>query len=285
MTAGWCPILRAITRDQNLYAVQAAESSSESGQDEIDQRDRGGVTAPAGNGRKSRGSAELVYERLRSAIINGELAQAAVLSQVELARRFGVSRTPLREALRMLQAEGFVHAELNRKVHVASFSVEDLEQLYAARIVLESLGISLSVPHMTDEDFAALHRCLDQMEADANRRDFEAWELPHVEFHQRLVSYSSDRTIAMIRQLADGARRYRRVFLSEGPGAWRATVVEHAAILAACETRDVRLAASELARHFARTALTVIAMVDPGHDPAPVRAALALVVPETSAAL
>lgn len=236
--------------------------------------------ARAGDGRRSRGSAEVVYERLRNAIINGELAQAAVLSQVDLARRFGVSRTPLREAIRMLQAEGFVHAELNRRVRVASFSVGDLEQLYAARIVLEALGISLSVPQMSADDFAALHDCLARMDEYADQRDFDKWEQPHVEFHHRLVAYASDRTTGMIRQLADGARRYRRVYIREGPGAWRTAVAEHKAIVAACEASDARLAASELARHFARTALTVIAMVDPSHDPAPVRAALALVAPD-----
>lgn len=179
----------------------------------------------------------------------------------------------------MLQAEGFIQAELNRKVRVASFSVGDLEQLYAARIVLEALGISLSVPQMTDEDFAALHDCLDRMDAFTDRRDFDNWEQPHIEFHQRLVAYASERTIGMLRQLSDGARRYRRVYIREGPGAWRTAVVEHKEIVAACESYDARLAASELARHFARTALTVIAMVDPSHDPAPVRAALALIAP------
>ena len=268
-----------ITGNRDLYAVDPSEPAATSverangrGDDAVDE-------ARAGAPRRSRGSADLVYDRLRNAIINGELAQGAVLSQVDMARRFGVSRTPLREALRMLQAEGFVHAELNRKVRVASFSVGDLEQLYAARIVLEALGISLSVPQMTDADFAALHDCLDRMDAFTDRRDFDKWEQPHIEFHHRLVAYASERTIGMLRQLSDGARRYRRVYISEGPGAWRTAVAEHKEIVAACESSDARLAASELGRHFARTALTVIAMVDPSHDPAPVRAALALVAP------
>jgi DNA-binding GntR family transcriptional regulator len=265
---------------QAASAAPAAPGHADGGDGEVAATIAAPADGAAADAQRSRGSAEVVYERLRSAIINGELAQAAVLSQVELARHFGVSRTPLREALRMLQAEGFVNAQLNRKVRVAAFSVEDLEQLYAARIVLEALGVSLSVPQMTDPDFADLHASLDEMEDDAARRDLDAWERHHTEFHGRLVAYASDRTIAMIRQLSDGARRYRRVYISEGPGAWGTTAVEHRAIVAACEARDPRAAASELARHFARTALTVIAMVDPSHDPAPVRAALALVAPE-----
>lgn len=238
-------------------------------------------TEDAGH-QRAPGSAAVVYRELRQAIIRGRLGQGAVLSQVDLARQFGVSRTPLREALRMLQAEGFVESELNRKVRVASFTVEDLQQLYASRIVLEALGISQSVSVMTEEDFAYLHRALDEMDRHGQTKDLDAWETPHGEFHRRLVAYAGQRTVAMIRQLADGAQRYRRVYVAEGPRAWSHTAIEHRAILTACEARDTRGAASELARHLARTALTVIAMVDPSHDPAPVRTALALVAPDSS---
>jgi DNA-binding GntR family transcriptional regulator len=233
---------------------------------------------------RKRRSAALLYDQMRRSIIEGELVQGTVLSQVELARRYGVSRTPVREALRMLQAEGFVESELNRKVRISSFAVSDLEQLYATRIVLEALGISQSVRQMTEEDFAGLKACLREMDRCAERRDVDGWEAPHREFHRRLVVYAGQRTAALIAQLADGALRYRRVYVTGEPRAWSHTATEHRAIVAACEARDAPLAAAELARHLARTALTVIAMVDPSHDPAPVRAALALVAPDDAAA-
>jgi DNA-binding GntR family transcriptional regulator len=223
-----------------------------------------------------------LYEQLRRAIIDGTLAQGTVLSQVELARRYGVSRTPVREAVRMLQAEGFVESELNRKVRIASFTVSDLEQLYASRIVLEALGISQSVERMTDEDLAGLHECLREMDRCAKQRDADSWEIPHREFHRRLGAYAGQQTASLISQLGDGALRYRRVYVTEAPWAWSNTAVEHRAIVDACAARDGRRATAELAKHLARTALTVIAMVDPSHDPAPVRAALALVVPSSS---
>ncbi|HWF74826.1 MAG TPA: GntR family transcriptional regulator [Solirubrobacteraceae bacterium] len=242
----------------------------------------GEAEAADGVGR-TRGQAARVHERLRQAIIQGELVQGTVLSQVELARRFGVSRTPLREALRMLQAEGFVDSELNRKVRVASFTIADLEQLYASRIVLEALGISQSARLMTEEDLEQLHRCLAEMDRCSERRDVDGWEEPHSEFHRRLVVYAGQRTAGLIAQLADAAQRYRRVYVTDAPLAWSNTATEHRAIVAALEARDPQLAADELARHLARTALTVIAMVDPGHDPAPVRAALALAAPNRGA--
>ncbi len=105
-----------------------------------------------------RRSADVVHEALREAILSGGLPQGAVLSQVQLAQQFGVSRTPLREALRMLQVEGFVDSVPNRRVRVAEVSVGDLEQLYAQRIVLEALAVRLSVPYFSADDFAAMRR-------------------------------------------------------------------------------------------------------------------------------
>src|ERR1700722_10486 len=89
---------------------------------------------------------EDVYERVRTAILDGDLAPGAVMSQVALAEELGISRTPLREALRMLQSERLVEAEPNRRVRVAPMSPADLEELYVVRITLEAEALRLSVP-------------------------------------------------------------------------------------------------------------------------------------------
>src|SRR5260370_24706881 len=111
--------------------------------------------ARAGTGRAEL-SREVVHERLRNAILRGELDPTVPLSQVQLAARLGVSRTPLREALRMLQREGLIDSEPNRQVRVAQLSVADLEQLYASRVLLEALAVRLTVPAYTPDDLAEL---------------------------------------------------------------------------------------------------------------------------------
>ncbi len=75
------------------------------------------------------GGVELVYERIRAAILSGELAPDTRISQGELCERFGVTRTPLREALRMLHSDGLADAEPNRRVRMSRLSVHELEQL------------------------------------------------------------------------------------------------------------------------------------------------------------
>src|SRR5215472_17054183 len=108
-------------------------------------------------------STEVVHDRLRNAILRGELDPKVPLSQVQLAARLGVSRTPLREALRMLQREGLIDSEPNRRVRVAELSVADLEQQYASRVLLEALAVRLTLPVYTDDDLAELRRALARM--------------------------------------------------------------------------------------------------------------------------
>jgi DNA-binding GntR family transcriptional regulator len=218
--------------------------------------------------------AELVHHQLREAILHGRLEAGAIMSQVQLAREFGVSRTPLREALRMLQREGLVEGEANRRVRVAPFSLADLEELYALRIVNEALGIRLSVPRMTSDDDGALDRALELMDRSANESELDVWEGHHRAFHRRLVIHAGARQRRLLEELSDHSERYRRLYVTHDPRAWAAGAAEHEAIVEACHARDVPLASTRLARHLSRTALSVLTTVAPEHEPATVRSAL-----------
>src|SRR5712692_9215191 len=95
------------------------------------------------NGRATPGS---LHEYLRRLILDGAIPNGASISQVELAERLGVSRTPLREAMRMLQAEGIVHAEHIRRAQVTALDVGDIDTVYACRVLLEATGVLVTVP-------------------------------------------------------------------------------------------------------------------------------------------
>jgi DNA-binding GntR family transcriptional regulator len=228
-------------------------------------------------------SATVVHRRVRDAILSGELAPGSEMSQVQLARELGVSRTPLREALRMLQREGLVEAEANRRVRVSAFSVDDLEQLYALRVVNEALGIRLTVPAMTPEDDTFLDESLLTMSLYAREQDLDGWEEHHRAFHRRLVRYSGDRLRHLLAELADHAERYRRLYVEHEPRAWSVGAAEHEAIVDACHARDPAAAAATLARHLSRTALTVLMYVAPDHEPATIRSALRAAIADGAA--
>jgi DNA-binding GntR family transcriptional regulator len=216
---------------------------------------------------------EAVYQRVREAILDGAIAPGAAMSQVGLADELGISRTPLREALRMLQTEGLVEAERNRRVRVAPVSPTDLEELYVMRVTLEAQAIRLAVPRMTEEHLARLEGCMAEMGHFAGARDYRRWVVPHADFHRALTAPAGARFTNVLGQLFDHAERYRRMHIGHGPSAW--ATADHRAILDACKAGEREVAGRRLAHHFARTALEVIEHLDPGYEPARLQEALA----------
>jgi GntR family transcriptional regulator, rspAB operon transcriptional repressor len=221
-------------------------------------------------------STEIVYSRLRDGILRGDFDPEAPISQVRLAAELGVSRTPLREALRMLQRDGLIDSEPNRRVRIAPLTVTELEQLYAGRILVECLTARLAVAALSADDLAEMRRLLAEMAAPAEQANFDAWDLRHRAFHGLLKKPTGDRLTLLASDLFDHTERYRRVYLAE-PRSWAAAEQDHAAIYAACQAGDAARAGALVARHLGRTALVVIAMAAPEHDPVPVREALRMV--------
>jgi DNA-binding GntR family transcriptional regulator len=108
----------------------------------------------------------------------------------------------------------------------------------------------------------------------ATVEDYDRWSLPHRAFHAGLVAHAGERVLATVAQLADHADRYRRVYKLETPGAWVVGTRGHREIFEACVAGDEVAAADQLARHYARVALSVIALIAPEHEPAVIRSAL-----------
>jgi DNA-binding GntR family transcriptional regulator len=221
----------------------------------------------------TRDSTVVIHRALREAILSNEIAAGAELSQARVARDFDVSRGPVREAFRLLEREGLLHSEVNQRARVAPFSIEDLEQLYAVRIVNEALAVALSVPRFTPAELDQLDAALARMEKLAGV-DVAEWEVVHAGFHRLLACHAGERLQRLSEQCVEHAERYRRVYVTTQPRAWTVGATEHHEIVEACKARDAPLAAARLARHLSRTALSVLMTVAPDHDPQVVRGAV-----------
>jgi DNA-binding GntR family transcriptional regulator len=219
----------------------------------------------------------LVHEQLRQAILRGDVPPGPATSQLVLARELGVGRTPLREALRMLQSEGLVISEPNRRVRIADLTVADAEELYLMRIMLESVAARITVPVLTDSDIAELEGLMAQM--DHLMRAGGSILEPHHRFHARFVSAAGPRVVAQIAQLFDHAERYRRAFGASQPDHWKLRRAEHREILDAAKAGDGDATSAAIAAHYLRTAKIVVSTLDPGYDLARMRAAVAVVAP------
>jgi DNA-binding GntR family transcriptional regulator len=229
---------------------------------------------------------ESAYDRTRAAILTGELEAGRTYSQVALVEQLEVSRTPLREAIRRLQSEGLLESERGRRILVAPLNSADLEQLYAMRISQESLGVCLSVPRLNDSDVEAARAALDEHLMACERRDLAAAREPHRTFHQILFSGAGSRLVNTLTELWDHAERYRRLYFKEQDdqlALLQLAASEHEALYNAAEQREGRLCAELIARHLARTALTVAARQIDDSDPTDVRVALRLVIQGTAA--
>src|SRR4051795_6543760 len=227
----------------------------------------------------------LVHDRLRAAILRGELPAGQTTSQVTLARDLDVGRTPLREALRMLQREGLVVSEPNRRVRIAELSSADAEELYVMRIALEAVAIRMTVPTLTSTDFAELEGWMAQMDHYMRSDDRPGMRVPHRAFHDRLVRAAGERVTTTIGQLFDHGERYRLAYGATTPERWDQRRAEHRAILDAAAAGDGDLAARHLAAHYLATVAFIFAALDPGHDLARLRATIRTVAPGAEPAL
>lgn len=234
------------------------------------------------------GSVERLYAQLRQRILWGEMLPGSAISQAHLSRELNVGRPALREAFRMLQREGLVEAEYNRRLRVARLSLAQFEQLYAQRLLTESLAVRLTAGRLTAGEIAEAHRLQQELEDRWVSLSFEEFEDKHRQFHLILASHAGEDLFASVQQLAEHTRRYRLVLRRESRDVPSLGVgfssgrgpQEHRELLEACEAGNAELAGRRVAAHLGRTAISFIAMSDPRRDPFPVREALRMVVGE-----
>lgn len=189
---------------------------------------------------------------LREAILSGEIKPGARIRQEDVAARFGTSRLPVREALRMLQAEGLIEHEANKGARVPRLDAREVDIIYRMRERLEPLALMASIPYLATEDLRRLGQIQSQIEAN---RDVAAFLALDREFH--LLTYAGcqvDQLSSMVIRLWNSTQHYRRAFISiSGPGRWWVVDAEHRLLLDAIERRDVVDAEHHLVGHIRRT--------------------------------
>jgi len=196
-----------------------------------------------------------VTERLRGALLSGEIKPGERIRVAELEKTFGVSHIPIREAFRRLEAEGMIIALPQRAAVAAGVDLEDLGGLYDLRRVIECEVIRRSVASMTPEQVARVEEALRVLVATAQDNDSpEFWER-HMDFHWSLLEPAASAWVKrVLDQMWIASQRYVRIFVSETIGD---AMRDHRDLLAACKKRDADRAEKILRRHLDRTELAV----------------------------
>ena len=225
-----------------------------------------------GDGRRT---AVDVYEALQDSILSGKLKPGTVLSQVEVARVLNVSRTPVREAMRMLQEGGLVTGEPNFRSRVLGFDPRDIEALYMKRIMMESLAVTFTTKTMTPASREKLGAVVHALEGPDAHETFSTWQSLHREFHRLIVAQAGDAYAADLETLEKRSERYQSAYKGEHlPGWWQRGEQEHRALFDAVSAGDAISAGELSARHLARTALELLAALAPEYDTSRVRMSL-----------
>lgn len=207
---------------------------------------------------------DVVRDGLRKAILDGELRSGIQLRQDELAERFGVSRIPVREALRQLETEGLVSLLPNRGAIVASQSLDEVLELLDIRIALETRALKLAIPNMVEDDLEAAAQTLASYDAEPRA---EAWGQMNWRFHWTLYApCHRPKLLSMIETNYGQVGRYLRLQVSLASGKERPQR-DHLAILEACRGGAVDKAVALLEEHIQHTQKSLAAAVRRGRTP------------------
>lgn len=191
----------------------------------------------------------VIEEKLRSAILDGRLPSGTALRQQELATLFGVSRMPVREALRQLEAQSLVRVELHKGAVVAPLITEDAVEAYALRILFESEALRLSVPLLDAEDYALARQCIEELEEET---DYSRIGTLNRMFHMTLYAKTPNkRLMRLVEAGLNEEERFLRFNLS-AMGLGKLAQDDHWELLRLAEAREIDAIVEALHNHLNR---------------------------------
>jgi DNA-binding GntR family transcriptional regulator len=211
---------------------------------------------------------EQVYQALRSAILTGALAPGDRLVETQLAEWLQVSRTPLREALRQLQQDGLVTADVSGGLRVTTITAGDAEELYDCRLALETLAVAGACVHATPDQLAAIEGCVTKAEgATADRYgSLPPQSLLYVDyqFHHLIAESSGNRRlVSLLDTLFDAMALLRIQTLQKNPNVLEIRL-EHRQIYESIHDGDVEGAVAAITQHLKASKIRVVTEIEAG---------------------
>jgi DNA-binding GntR family transcriptional regulator len=199
-----------------------------------------------------------VVDRVRTLIVEGRLAPGTRIHESQLGKALGVSRTPLREALKVLASEALIELVPGRGAVVKRLTRQDVRDMLDVLVALESMAGLLACRNATDAQIAALRATHDEMMAlyaAGNRLEYY-WRNQAI--HAGLAQLSGNVLLASLHQMIAARLKRIRFIGNEEPAKWAGAVAEHEQMIAALEARDEKALAEVIHRHLDQTWLRVI---------------------------
>ncbi len=201
---------------------------------------------------------DVVFNTLRDAILRGDLEPGERLMEIALANRLGVSRTPIREAIRKLELEGLVVMIPRRGAQVASITQKDLQDVLEVRTSLEELAVRLACERILPEQLDQMREALKTFETALKGTDVAVIARADVDFHDVIFSATENaRLVQILNNLREQMYRYRLEYLKDFSSHER-LLQEHKELLAAIEAHDQENAARIIRTHIYNQEINVI---------------------------
>ncbi len=185
---------------------------------------------------------EKILENIRDAIITGAITSGSRVSEPELAEKYGISRTPIREAFRQLESEGYLKVVPRKGAVVTSYTQKDIEEFYAIKSILEGYAAKLACTRLSEKEIDRLQAINDKLSELCDQSDIKQFFKIHNDFHDIFIkSADNEKLREMINLLVTRFQRLRLMSLSQ-PGRMAISVQEHKKIIAAFRERDCEAA-------------------------------------------
>jgi DNA-binding GntR family transcriptional regulator len=185
---------------------------------------------------------EKILENIRDAIISGTLKAGSRVSEPDLAERYGISRTPIREAFRQLESEGYLTVIPRRGAVVSEFSQKDVEEFYAIKSILEGYAARRACTKLTPKELERLQAINERLSELADQNDIKAFFKIHGDFHDLFIRAADNEKLReLLSSLVTRFQRLRFMSLSL-PGRMRISVQEHEKIIDAFSRKDAEAA-------------------------------------------
>ena len=193
---------------------------------------------------------DIVFNNIRNAIISGELKPGERLLENQLSEKTGVSRTPIREALRKLELEGYVEMVPRKGATVAVATQKDIEDVLEIRATLEALAAKLACRYMTESQISSLTAAKNSFMEAADKENIEAMAASDTEFHTIIFSSANNqKLVQLINNLSEQIYRFRIAYL-KNKSVLKKIISEHDALLASIIAGDSKLAAMVATKHI-----------------------------------
>ncbi|ONI44869.1 GntR family transcriptional regulator [Candidatus Epulonipiscioides gigas] len=205
---------------------------------------------------------DIVFQTIRNKIIWGELSPGQRLMETQLGEKLGVSRTPIREAIRKLEQEGLIVIVPRKGAQVAPFTKKDIEDVLEVRAALEALAASLAAQRIDEQDFLKLQCAITEYEFAEADKNLTKMIKKDVEFHEIIFNATkNERLIQMSQNIREQVLRYRIAYLKY-EGETEKVSLEHRNILEAIKKKDSEKAAQLALRHINTQCDTIMKYID-----------------------